>query len=163
MKKLLLLVLALFATSFDSNASPATAKMLVDGHGFVIPGQYYDAGTDAYIAVATAQGLPITGSISSTPDQYVVTQTIITCTSTTGTLLASNSSRKSLKWMNTGAVDVTITPGASAAVATVGMIYQAGSLNKQGSSEAWEHGAPTNAFQCITASGSATVTVWEGQ
>jgi hypothetical protein len=61
MKKLLLIVIALFAISNECLASATTARMQVDGHGFVIPNQYYDAGTDSYIVVSTAVGLPTSG------------------------------------------------------------------------------------------------------
>ena len=90
-----------------------------------------------------------------------VTQTIVSAAS--GLLIAANPARKSLRWMVTGAADITVAPGVNAPAAGQGMIYQASALGagKQGASESFVEGAmATNAFAFV-ASAATTVVVWE--
>lgn len=112
-------------------------------------------------ADATYNPLPLPFPISL--PTTTITQTFVSVTSTSSQLIASNSSRKLLKWMVVGANAVTITPGASAAVFGQGMIYGSGGPNSQGGSETFDAVVATNAFQVIAAPGlTSTVTVWEG-
>lgn len=90
-----------------------------------------------------------------------VTQTIVTGTS--GTLIAANPARKSLRWMVIGAADATVAPGSTPPAAGQGMIYQASGAGKQGASEVFMEGAmATNAF-AYAASASTSIVVWECQ
>jgi hypothetical protein len=101
----------------------------------------------------------------STPTLSVpfnVTQTTIAVTGSSQQVVAANPIRRYLAWMVVGTQDVTITAGAAAAVAGVGMIYAAGGAGAQGGSESWTAGAPTNAFQCIAGGAGSTLIVWEG-
>jgi hypothetical protein len=96
-------------------------------------------------------------------DNWSITQTIVTCSTTSGLLITANPYRRYLLIQQTGANDVTITPGSATAVAAAGLILQASGVGKQGAAQEFPHGAPSNQFQCITGSGSSAVTVWEGQ
>lgn len=96
-------------------------------------------------------------------DSYSITPTFVTCTSTSGQLIGSNASRKYLQYMQVGGIDATILPGTGTAIAGQGQILQNGGVGHQGSSQEFPHGAPNNAFQCVTASGTTTIEVWEGQ
>lgn len=120
------------------------------------------AGTPS-TSVITVQGAvggtaqPINGSPGT------ITQTLVTLSAAaTGQLAAANATRKGLRWMVTGANPMTVAPGASAAVAGVGMSYNGNSgVGTQGGSEAFEGSVvPTNAFQAISTLGT-TVIVWE--
>jgi hypothetical protein len=93
---------------------------------------------------------------------YAITQTSVTVSTTSAQLIAANANRKYLSWMVIGTADVTIVPGATAAVAGAGLVYQASGAGKQGASEEFPNGAPSNAFQVIAAATGSTVIVWEG-
>ncbi len=102
-------------------------------------------------------------SSSTASPAFVITQTAVTITTTSGQLIAANTTRKFLAWMNTGANDVTCVPGNTTAVAGTGFIYQAGSgAGKQGATQTYTGTVPTNAFQCITGSSTSVVIVFEG-
>lgn len=93
-----------------------------------------------------------------------ITQTRVTLTAaTSGALIGANASRKSLRWMNTGANPMTCVPGSGPAVAGVGMNYDPGSsTSNQGGGSSFDGGpVPTNAFSCIS-TGGTSATVWEG-
>ena len=107
------------------------------------------------VVLASDQIIPI-------KDNFSITQTAVTVTATTGQLIAANTSRRYLAWMVIGSQPVTITPGASAAVVGVGLVYSAGGANQQGAAQEWPHGAPTNVFQCIAPATGSVVYVWEG-
>jgi len=117
-------------------------------------------------AVTSSNPLPVTVAnavpVTQSGESYVITQTAVAITGTSGQLIAANSTRKYLGWMVIGTADVTCTPGSSAAVVGVGYVYQSAGANKQGSSQEFPHGAPTSAFQCIAAGAGSTVYVWEG-
>lgn len=93
---------------------------------------------------------------------YSITQTSVTVTATSAQLAPANLARKFLAWMVIGTADVTVAAGTSAAVFGAGIIYQASGANKQGASEEFPNGAPTNAFQVIAAATGSVVIVWEG-
>jgi hypothetical protein len=93
---------------------------------------------------------------------YSITQTSVTVTATSAQLAPANLARKFLAWMVIGTADVTIAAGTPAAVFGAGIIYQASGANKQGASEEFPNGAPTNAFQVIAAATGSVVIVWEG-
>jgi hypothetical protein len=113
-------------------------------------------------AVSAFNPLQVQGTLS-VGSGYTITQTTVAVTATSGALIAANSSRKYLGWMNVGANPVTVTPGASAAVFGTGQIYAAGGAGQQGASEEFPNGAPLNAFQCICDAGkTSTIIVWEG-
>lgn len=93
---------------------------------------------------------------------YSLTSTAITVTTTSAQLIAANSARKYLSWMVIGTSDVTVSPGATAAVAGAGIVYQSSGAGKQGASQEFPNGAPTNAFQVIGAAAGSIMYVWEG-
>lgn len=100
------------------------------------------------------------GGTSSTP--YTITQTVVAVTAASAQVVAANAARRFLAWMVLGTADVTIAPGATAAVVGAGMVYQGSGANKQGASEEFPNGAPSNAFQCIAAAAGSNLIVWEG-
>ena len=65
---------------------------------------------------ALAQGVIPTLKIS--PSSCSITPTIVSGTS--GTLIVANTSRKSLRWMNIGAVVITVTPGTTPPLGRLG-------------------------------------------
>jgi hypothetical protein len=93
---------------------------------------------------------------------YSITQTIFPVTATSQQLLAANTSRRYLSWMIIGTQDVTIVAGSGPAVVGQGIVYQAGGSGKQGASQEFPNGAPSNAFQCIASGTGSSVIVWEG-
>jgi hypothetical protein len=128
------------------------------GGGLEVQWMKLDAGAvGASAPVNAANPLPVTVN-----DKYAITQTIVAVTATSTQLIAANANRKYLSWMVIGTADVTVTPGASAAVVGAGMMYQSSGANKQGASEEFPHGTPTNAFQCIAAATGSSIVVWEG-
>lgn len=118
--------------------------------------------------VSAANPLPVavvsggTGGASSAGLAYTITQTAVTVGTASSQLVAANANRKYLAWMVLGTADVTVRPGATSAVVGTGLVYQASGTGKQGASQEFPGGAPTNAFQCIAAAAGSTVIVWEG-
>ena len=115
----------------------------------------------SYAGPALAQGVIPTLKIS--PGSCSITASIVSGTS--GTLIASNPSRKSLRWMNVGAVVITVTPGTTPPAAGSGMLYEANNqgAGHQGGGEAFtESSIASNAF-AYTAASTATIAVWECQ
>lgn len=96
---------------------------------------------------------------------YTITQSNVTLSAGVATNIVSvNSARKYLSFMVVGANDVTVSPGlVSGTPVTMGngLIYQAQAAGKQGGSQEFPNGAPTNAFQAISTVGSQLI-VWEG-
>lgn len=127
--------------------SAQTAKMLVDGHGFVIPQQHYDPTSDSYVL----------GNAG-----YVITETQIPITASSQQIIGQNSNRKFLAWMVVGTADVTIS-AINPVVSGVGIVYKSSGTGKQGASEEFPDGAPSNAFYAIAAATGSTLIVWEGQ
>ena len=110
---------------------------------------------------ALAQGVIPTLKIN--PGSCSLTPTIVTGTS--GTLVSANTARKSLRWMNIGAVVITVAPGTSPPTAGTGMLYEPNSqgAGHQGGNETFnDSSVPTNAF-AYSASATATIAVWECQ
>lgn len=95
--------------------------------------------------------------------QMVITETIVSVTSTSAQLVAANSSRKFLAWMVIGANDVGITKTNPAVFASA-MIFPSNGVSKQGGSQTFDSKVPTGAFYAICNTGlSSSVIVWEGQ
>jgi hypothetical protein len=124
-----------------------SGRIPVDGSGVTQPvsGTFYQA----------------TQPVSLALESYALTQTVVTVTTSSQTLIAANASRKYLSWMVIGTADVTISP-ATPVVNGTGQMYQSNGATKQGASEEFPHGAPTNAFYVIAAATGSTVVVWEG-
>lgn len=122
--------------------------------------KYKDMGDGSFAEVVYNAGNTGAASASSTP--YAVTQTSVTVGTASTQLIAANPNRKYLAWMVIGTADVTVVPGAGPAVAGAGLVYQASGAGKQGASEEFPSGAPSNAFQCVAAAAGSTVIVWEG-
>lgn len=120
-----------------------------------------------YVQVSDANPLPVAvisggGGGGGGLNTYTITQTVHTVTTGSTTLIGANPSRKFLAWMVIGTQDVTIAP-ASPAVLNAGQIYAAGGdVNKQGASEEFSNGCPTNAFYCIAVATGSNIVVWEG-
>lgn len=93
---------------------------------------------------------------------FVITQTAVIVNEISKQLVAANPGRKYLAWMVVGASDITVVPGLTPAVAGLGLIYQTGGVGKQGGSQEFPNGSPTNAFQVISVLAGTTVIVWEG-
>ncbi len=111
------------------------------------------------IAAQAANGAVPT--IPITPGACTMTYQMVTGTS--GTLIAANAARKSLRWMNVGAADVTVSPGTTPPTISQGMVYAATAAGKQGGGETFNDPAvATNAFS-YAAPSSATIAVWECQ
>jgi hypothetical protein len=143
--------------------SAQTQKQLLDENGHLVQFQYYDAVTDSYLPVNATNPLPTSGGGGgSSLNAYAITQTVVAVTGTSATLIAANASRKFLAWMVVGTQDVTVAAGTAAAVMGVGQVYQSGGANKQGASEEFPQGVPTNAFTCIAAGAGSSMVVWEG-
>jgi hypothetical protein len=119
-------------------------------------GQYAPA-----TALVDASGTPYV-NIPVSATGYSITQTVVTVTATSAQLVAANLSRKFLAWMVIGIADATVAAGTSAAVVGNGVIYQSSGALKQGASEEFPNGAPTNAFQVIAATVGSVIIVWEG-
>ena len=99
-------------------------------------------------------------AIITTPNGCTTTQLPLV-TGTSGTLIAANTNRKSLRFMNIGGSDITVSPGTTAPTIGQGMIYAATASGKQGASETINDPAiATNAFS-FSAATSATIVVWE--
>lgn len=96
------------------------------------------------------------------PSKYLITQTSIDVTASSQQLIAANPDRKYLAWMVIGTADVTVSAGTSSAVMGAGLVYQSSGAIKQGASQEFPNGTPTNAFQIIAAATGSTVIVWEG-
>lgn len=97
--------------------------------------------------------------------QITWTQTLITLVAATNQqVLASNASRKALRWMNTGVNPFTAVPGAVAAVAGNGMSYGGNNgVGTQGGSDSFtDNEISTQAWQMISTIGT-TLVIWEGQ
>jgi hypothetical protein len=110
-----------------------------------------------YTSSVDANGNTVSRSLTCTTTQPPVV------TGTVGMLIAANSARRALRWMNVGASDITVAPGTTPPAAGQGMVYQASGLGKQGGSESFvEPTIASNAF-AFSASSSATIIVWECQ
>lgn len=117
----------------------------------------------ALVAKVPTLGVQTAASSSSMSTAGVtLTQTSVVVTATSAQLIAANLSRKYLAWMVVGTADVTITPGATTAVAGAGRIYQSAGAGKQGAVEEFPAATPTNAFQIVAAATGSTVYIWEG-
>jgi hypothetical protein len=112
--------------------------------------------TSLSVVPSTDTNFPVSAS------GYSITQTSVTVTATSAQLAPANLARKFLAWMVIGTADVTVAAGTSVAVFGAGIIYQSSGANKQGASEEFPNGAPTNAFQVIAAATGSVVIVWEG-
>ena len=91
-----------------------------------------------------------------------INQTIVTLAAATSKLLiASNSARKGLAWMNVGSNPMTVAT-ASPAVVGSGFNYNpAAAAGQQGGADSWTSAViPTSAFYAIS-SGGTTVVIWE--
>ena len=120
-------------------------------------------GTSTVIVLALAAGGGSSGAVITTASAGTITQTVVTGTS--GTLIAANASRKSLRWMNVGAATVTVAPGTVAPTVGQGMVYEAsssGATHQGGSETISDVSQATNAFS-FSAAASAVVVVWECQ
>jgi hypothetical protein len=146
-------------------ASGAIYDALPSGTVTVPNGEISDIALTNYVSNGriTVTGWSPGGSTAPTvAAPYTITQTVVTLTAATSTsLIVANASRKYLSFMVTGADDVTVVPGAGPAVAGAGLVYQAQATGKQGGSQEFPTGAPTNAFQAISTAGSRVI-VWEG-
>lgn len=99
------------------------------------------------------------------PYQITWTQTKVTLTAATSTtLIASNTARRALRWMNTGSNPVTVAPGAVTVTAGDGMNYNPGTgIGQQGGADSFGvNEVSMDAFSAISTLGT-TVIVWEGQ
>lgn len=130
---------------------PTTGATIVTANGSSASSALGVQGVTGGVAV------PITGSVGT------ITQTLVTLPAATSTqLIAANSTRKGLRWMNVGANPMTAVPGSSAAVAGSGMNYNGNAgVGTQGGGDTFEGSSiPTSAFQAISTIGT-TVVVWE--
>jgi len=152
-------------TAAVDNIGTSGATIPLNNGNNTSSGNQTHTGTETFSGTATFNGT-ISGTAAfniGTNSQATLTQTTVSVSAASSQLIASNSSRKTLRWMVVGANDVTIVPGASSAVFGTGFIYQAQAANKQGSSETFASVVPTNAFQVVCNTGlSSTIIVWEG-
>lgn len=93
---------------------------------------------------------------------YTITQTTVTATTSSQTLIAANSNRKFLGWMVLGDTDVTIKPGSAVSAYGDGRVYTGMGANAQGGAEDFAGGVPTNAFYVMGAAAGSVIVVWEG-
>lgn len=122
-----------------------------------------DTGTFSLIALTKRLLAKITAGVTVISYQGTITATVVTLAAATSSqLIASNSSRKGLRWQNIGVNPATIVPGASAAVVGQGFQYGgAAGTGLPGDGESFEgNSVPTNAFQAISTLGT-TVVIWE--
>ena len=91
-----------------------------------------------------------------------ITQTAVPVTTTSTPICTDNPGRVYLAWMVVGTADVTVSSGSAPAVVGSGFVYQASGASKQGASQEFPTGVPTNAFQAIAAATGSTILVWEG-
>jgi len=121
-------------------------------------------GLYAALVAPLPAGTNAIGSVTANPYAGTITATVVTLTAaTSATLIASNSTRKGLRWQNIGANPATVVPGGSAAVVGNGPNYNGPPQGTgfQGGGESFEGAAvPTNAFQAIS-TGGTTIIVWE--
>lgn len=124
---------------------------------------------DSQIGALLAKGMiTVTGwaqgaVVSDAP--YTITQYNFTLAPGVATNIVSlNTARKYLCFMVVGANDITVAPGLITGTPVTmgnGLIYQAQAAGKQGGSQEFPNGAPTNAFQAISTVGSQLI-VWDG-
>lgn len=138
------------AYTVGANPRPYAAKNVVVSSSALPTGAALETGNLAALLAKVEAG------------QYSITQTVVAVTGVDQVLIAANAARKYLAWMVVGTADVTITAGAAAAVNGIGFVFQSNGAGKQGGSEEFPHGAPTNAFHVIAAGAGSSVYVWEG-
>jgi hypothetical protein len=102
-------------------------------------------------------------SVSPSSTQTTNTISVVSVTATSGVLIAANSGRKSLSFMNIGANSCTITT-ANPAVSGQGYVLSSGGpLPSQGGSQQYDSKVPTNAYYAICPANQATtIAVEEG-
>jgi len=91
------------------------------------------------------------------------TQTSVALTAaTSATLIASNASRKALRWMVVGSNPMTVAPGAGPVTANAGFNYNGSSASGfQGGSDDFTGEISTQQFSAISTLGTTAI-VWEG-
>jgi hypothetical protein len=139
-----------------SNPDGSSAPLRIIGIWDGIAGPPYNG-----IPISPANPLPAVES----PGAVTIAQTIVTLTAgTSATLIAANTSRKYLCWMNVGAAPMTVAPGAVTVVAGQGMNYDPGSspINQGGAFCQESISVSRQAFSAVSTAGT-TVAVWEGQ
>jgi len=94
-----------------------------------------------------------------------ITQTYVTlAAATSATMIAANTARKYICWMNVGTAPMTVVPGVVTVTAGTGMNYDPGSsaINQGGSFCQDGVSVSKQAFSAISTAGTK-VTIWEGQ
>lgn len=128
--------------------------------GVVIPTQIDSTSAEPTAQKSTGNAAWVT-IIPSSASGMTLTQTAVTVTASSQTLIAANTARKFLSWMVVGTVNVTISP-ATPVVSGIGFVYNAGGAVSQGGAEAFTGAQAQNAFYVIAASAGSIVYVWEG-
>lgn len=143
-----------------------TYEVLPNGGTLVVGnGEIPDSQISSLVARGsiTVTGWPQGSAVSDVP--YTITQYSITLPpGVPVNIVSANASRKYLSFMVVGANDVTVAPGlisGTPVVSGIGLIYQAQAAGKQGGSQEFPNGAPTNSFQAISSLGSQII-IWDG-
>jgi hypothetical protein len=111
------------------------------------------------VAIASDQSL-----VNVAPQTLTWTQTSVTlAAATSASLIASNGSRKALRWMVSGINPMTVGLGSGAVTAGAGFSYNGASATGfQGGSDGFVGEISIQQFSAISTLGT-TVIVWEGQ
>ena len=100
----------------------------------------------------------------ATNNQSVIwTQSIVSLTgATTVSLVAANTSRKALRWMNIGTNPMTVVPGAVTVTVNFGMNYDGSAgVGRQGGSDSFAGDLSRQAFSAFSTAGTSA-SIWEG-
>lgn len=160
-------VVALFASIAASNAAAPpsqanyTCNLSPTCQVQAVLSGWWNSALGYFVPTGNDNPLPVGLSAGS----VVITQTIVTLTAATSrALIAANTSRKYLCWMNVGTAPFTVAPGAVTVTAGQGFNYDPGSsASNQGGAFCQENSSVSQqAFSAISTAGT-TVAVWEGQ